>query len=403
MPTSLIDADSLLAIDVGSVLTRALLFDVVEGRYRFLASGSAPTTAASPYHDVGEGIRRAIDQLQEISGRMLVDSAEHLILPTAPNGSGVDSCVAIMSTGAPLRIAVVGLLDEVSIESAVRLAATTYSQVVERVTLTDRRKSASRLDAIIRSRPDVIIMAGGTEGGASQSVLSLLEAVGLACYLIPKERRPVVLYTGNSRLAKEVETSVSSLARLFVAPNIRPALEAEQLGPAQVQLAKIYRSVRSSRVPGVQELDSWTGGRLLPTASAFGRVICFLSKVYDPTKGVLGVDIGASATVLAAAFGGDLKLGVYPDLGLGTHVTGFLQYGSLEDIARWLPVEMDEADLRNYIYNKAISPGSLPDSPEALAIEQALARRAMQIGLRKLASSFPRKAGAPAGTYIPSF
>ena len=61
MTTSLIDADSLLAIDVGSITTRAALFDLVDGRYRYLATGCAPTTAGAPYRDIGEGLRGALD------------------------------------------------------------------------------------------------------------------------------------------------------------------------------------------------------------------------------------------------------------------------------------------------------------------------------------------------------
>ena len=52
MPTSLIDADSVLAIEIGTVSTRVILFDIVEGRYRFLGQGIVPTTAGAPFNDV---------------------------------------------------------------------------------------------------------------------------------------------------------------------------------------------------------------------------------------------------------------------------------------------------------------------------------------------------------------
>ena len=71
MTTSLVSADSLLAIDIGTTTTRALLFDVVDGRYHFLAAGSAVTTAGAPFRDIGEGVRQALDHLQEISGRIV--------------------------------------------------------------------------------------------------------------------------------------------------------------------------------------------------------------------------------------------------------------------------------------------------------------------------------------------
>ncbi len=403
MTTSLIDADSLLAIDVGSVTTRAMLFDLVDGRYRFLAAGSAPTTAGAPFRDVGEGIRGALDQLQVVTGRVLVGQDQRLIIPSLTNGTGVDTCVATLSAGPPLTVVAVGLLEDISVESAQHLATTTYAQVVDTMSLNDRRRSAARLDTILRLRPDLVIVAGGTDGGASQSVLNLLEPVGLACYQLPKEQRPEVLFAGNQALVDEVEATFASLTRLYTAPNIRPTLEMEQLGPAQAKMAEIYRSIRVQKIPGLQELDNWTGGHLFPAASAFARMVRFLDAIIDSSKGALGIDIGAAATVVAASFSGDYAQGVYPYLGLGENLPGILNHTSLEEISRWLPVDISEDDLRNYIYHKSIYPALVPATAEALAIEQALARSAMRIALQQLSRSFPKKAIPPGAWSLPLF
>ena len=121
MPTSVVTTDSLLAIDIGTTVTQAQFFDVVNGRYRFLASGSATTTAGAPFNDVGEGVRRAVDQLQGVIGRLLLRDDDSLITPSAPDGTGVDNLAITLSAGTPLRVIAVGLLDDVSVESARRL------------------------------------------------------------------------------------------------------------------------------------------------------------------------------------------------------------------------------------------------------------------------------------------
>ena len=403
MPTSLINADSLLAIDVGAVSTRAMLFDVVDGRYRFLAAGTASSTAEAPFFDVGEGIRRAIDQLHSITGREFIGPDEQLIIPSKPNGSGVDTCVATVSAGAPLKVVAVGLLEDISAESAVRLASTTYAQVVDKLSLNDWRKQAARIDSIMRLRPDLVIVAGGTEDGASQSVISLLEPVGLACYLSPEGQRPEVLYAGNQSLVDEVESLLGSLVHLSFSPNIRPALDVEQLSVAQPELAQVYRSIRVRDLNGVQELDGWAGGKLIPTATAFGRMVRFLSHVYDSAKGVFGVDVGASATVLAAGFSGDLHLGVYTDLCLGQNVIGILENSHVDGIARWLPVDIPASEIQDYIYNKSLHPYTLPASQEVLALEQALARQAMQIGVKRLLDGLPSHVRSSGHGLMPLF
>jgi len=99
MITSMNDADSLLVVDVGSVTTRALLFDIVDGSYRFLAAGTAPTTVGAPFRDVSEGVRIALDHLQSISGRTIVGADERLIMPSSADGSGVDTFAAVVSAG----------------------------------------------------------------------------------------------------------------------------------------------------------------------------------------------------------------------------------------------------------------------------------------------------------------
>src|SRR5512137_3040580 len=149
MQTSLIDAGSVLAIDIGTVSTRAILFDVVEGRYRFLGQGIVPTTAAAPAYDVSRGVKDAMDQLHDVTGRELFNAAGQLVIPSQPNGLGVDACVATVSVGAPLNIVAIGLLEDVSAESAKNLASTTYAKVVETMSLNDRRGTVHRLDTIL--------------------------------------------------------------------------------------------------------------------------------------------------------------------------------------------------------------------------------------------------------------
>ncbi len=403
MGTSLISSDSLLAIDVGSVHTRVFLFDVVDGRYRFLSAGSASTTAGAPYRDIGEGVRQALEQLSTITGRTFIDKNEHLILPEQADGSGVDKCVVSLSAGAPLKVVAVGLLDDVSAESAVQVASTTYAQVVEKLSLIDRRSPAARLDAVLRTRPDVIIVAGGTEGGASQSLMSLLEAVGLACYLMPQDQKSEVLFAGNSSLAAEVASSLKSLTHLTVAPNVRPSLEAEELMPVHAHLAKIYRTVRLRQMPGLTELDAWSTGKTIPSATGIGRIIRFLSRAFNPAKGALGIDIGASATTVAAAFGGELSLGVYPDLGLGRGAAAILSVTTLEDITRWVTVDIPDEDIRDYAYNKSLHPSSLPAAVEELNIEQALARHAMRAAIHRLVRCFPKQAAGSGVELLPWF
>lgn len=390
MPTSLIDADSVLAIEIGTVSTRVILFDVVEGRYRFLGQGSVPTTMGAPSNDVSVGVKAALDQLHDITGRALFNPEGQLVVPSQPNGIGVDACVATVSVGPPLKVVAIGLLEDISAESAKNLASTTYARVMDTMSLNDRRGLLERLDTILQIHPDLIVVAGGIEGGATKSVIDLLEAVGMACYLMPKEQRPEVLYAGNSELDKDVESSIGTLVNLHIAPNVRQSYESEQLTPSQPALAQIFRQVRSRQIQGIQEIDQWTGNHLMPAATAFGRTIRYISKEYAQThKGVLGIDVGASATTVASAFSGDLRLSIYPGLGLGENLPEMLNLCPLGEIMRWISIDVSEKYVRDYIYNKALYPTSIPITAEEVAIEQALACQAMFLAVRQAGRAYP--------------
>src|SRR5579859_1670512 len=80
---------SLLVADCGAVFTKVSLFGLVEGQYRLLARGEAPTTAThprigrqagaegrkgeEPKGDITEGIIQAINEIEIITGRRFVE------------------------------------------------------------------------------------------------------------------------------------------------------------------------------------------------------------------------------------------------------------------------------------------------------------------------------------------
>lgn len=401
--TSLVTSDSLLAIDIGTLKTRALLFDVIQGRYRFIASAGGVTTTGAPFLDAGEGVRQALSNLAELTGRVFLGSGDNLITPTRPDGSGVDAFVLTMSAGPPLKVAVVGLLEEVSVDSATRLAESTYARIVGSLSLNDRRNQENRIDTLLKLRPDLVVMAGGIEGGASLSIYKLLEAIGLASFLLPKAQRPQILYAGNKAMQRAVEESLGGLMDISLAANVRPTWEMEQLEPARQQLTAIYRKIRTRQVRSIKELDGWAKGHMLPTAIGFERVVRFLSKIYDPSKGVLGIDIGASATTITSAYQGNSLVGVYPQFGLGTHLPDLLRYSRLDEINQWLSEDLPNETIQDYIFNKTAHPTSLPVTPEDLAIEQALARQAMRNAVRMINRSFPKDVARSKPGILPWF
>jgi hypothetical protein len=275
---------------------------------------------------------------------------------------------------------------------------------VDSIGLNDHRRADELIDNLLRLRPDVIVVTGGADGGASRSIQKLLEPIGLACYLTPVEKRPSVLYAGNQKMEAEVKTLLGSLtASLHFSPNVRPSLETEDLDPAARELARLFINVRKKQIKGVNVIDAWSNGHILPTGYAIGRMMRFLSKVYGSSKGILSVDIGASATLISAGFKGKSTLGVYPQFGLGENLPGLLNYTTLENILRWSPLDISAGVLRDYLYQKALYPSTIPGAKEDQAISQAIAREALYLAIQTAKRDFPSTAASLNSNLIPLF
>src|SRR5437899_11447840 len=105
-------AKAILVADCGTVFTKVSLLGLVEGQYRLMARGEAPTTASAPHKDITKGIVQAINEIEFITGRHFVDDGR-LISPEQPSGAGSDLFISSISSGGPIRLLVVGAVNSV--------------------------------------------------------------------------------------------------------------------------------------------------------------------------------------------------------------------------------------------------------------------------------------------------
>jgi hypothetical protein len=276
--------------------------------------------------------------------------------------------------------------------------------VVDTIALNDMRKPEQKIDSILRLRPDLVVITGGTDGGASRSIQKILEPIGLASFLLPEEKRPSVLFAGNQKMEAEVKSLVGSLSSsLHFSPNVRPSLETEDLDPAERELAHLFVGIRKRQIKGVDQLDLWSGGHVLPTAYATGRMVRFLAKVYGGSKGILSVDIGASAASISAGFKGTSTLNVFPQFGLGENLAYLLKYTTLDDILRWSWLDISKGVLNDYLHQKSLYPSTIAATREDLAISQAITRQALYMAMQAARQDFPRDIAQIKPTLTPLF
>lgn len=376
---------SVIGVEIGSVNTRAFLFDVVEDNYRLIASAISPSTYAEPVFDVGDAIYEVISRLQEVTGRVFFDHEANLLMPTQPNGEGIDHFVLTTSCVPEINLVVFGLLNEVSLESGRRLGYATYAQVVEAIGLNDRRPLHIQLDAVLGARPDLILLTGGTDGGANRSLVRNAELVGSVLQILPRESSPQVLYCGNSALADELRNSIDRFTNVRVARNIRPSLEKEILEPALDQLNELIMEKTFEKVGGLKRISALSSLPPQLSNQGFHRVIRLLGQIYDPAKGVLGIDLGGSFTLASYANSRTSSLNTF-NYGLGAGISELLERTDICEINRWLTEPMTEDDARDYLQQRSLYPQDLARTPGELALELAAARQVLRLVMRDLAT-----------------
>jgi len=367
------DVGSILAVDFGSVTTRAVLIDVVDGAYRLIARAEERTTDGFPASDLDVGLDRVLRQLTEVTGRRFRDDNGAMISPERPDRSGVDLFAITASLGRPLQAVIVGLVPDVSIASALRAIEGTYIEVKATLTLDDKRDQEEQLNAILLSYPDVIFLVGGTEKGAERSVLRLAEAIRLSVSLANKARRPIIIYAGNSALREPIEALLGGLTTFIIAENIRPSLREERLDSARLKLGDAFNQYKESRDQTFATLSHMSQTGVLPTAQGYTILADYLGKTQ--TGGITLIDMGsANSTFAFSSDAGELFSSIRPDLGLGHSAPQLLESVGIEALREWLPFNITTTELINYAYNKSLRPQTIPMSLRDVYIEHAFLR-----------------------------
>lgn len=390
------EAGSMLALDLGSFTTRASLIDIVDGQYRLIAAGEARNSAGSPYFDIRVGAAEAVRQIEAVIDRQLVDQHGTLIMPVQASGNGFDSLVILYSCVPEMKIAAAGLVNEISLESAQHLVSGIYGKTVEIIGLQDRRDTAGMVDDILKQEPEVIILTGGTENGAVRSISRLTQLVQKVCQFTRRDQAPEVLYTGNSRMAEHVRSSLEQHTKVSITENIRPGMEIESLAPAKGAFAEIAFHNARRKINGLTELTDQSSTLPLQTASGMGLLVQMIHEIKGGSRPVLGVDIGAAYASIALSRRKRLMDVTLP-LGTGWNVSQLLQNGKLEEITKWLPPSISPARILDVLSQKAIYPQIQPVSGEMKGIELAVLR----VVLRTLIQNLQARWRVPASAMEP--
>ncbi len=367
----------IVATDCGSTTTKAILIEKKGNEYRQTFRGEAPTTVEAPFEDVTRGVLNAFAELEELSGRKILDG-EKIITPANEN-IGVDIYISTSSAGGGLQMMVAGAVMTMSAQSAQKAALGAGAIVMDVIASNDKRLPHEKIERIRDLRPDMILLSGGTDGGTVSHVVELAEFIGAAN---PRPRLGMtfqlpVIYAGNKDAQDRVSDVLKDKTALRITDNLRPKLEKENLGPARQEIQNLFLEHVMAHAPGYKKLMSWTDVPIMPTPSAVGEMMQTIAR--KANINVVGVDIGGATTDVFSVFSGVFNRTVSANFGMSYSISNVIAETGIENIMKWLPFELEEADIRNRIKNKMIRPTTIPQLLEDLKLEHAIAREALRL------------------------
>jgi uncharacterized protein (TIGR01319 family) len=374
----------ILVTDCGSTTTKAILIEYQNGEYRQTTRGEAPTTVEKPFEDVTKGVLNSVREVEELSGRKILNGDD--IITPADGLTGVDIYMSTSSAGGGLQMMVAGVVKSMTGESAARAALGAGAIVMDVLASNDGRLPHQRIERIRHLRPDMILLSGGIDGGTITHVAEMAELIAAAD---PKPRfgtsyRLPVIYAGNKDAREIITKTLEAKTALLIKDNLRPVLERENLTPARDAIHDVFMEHVMAHAPGYKKLMAMAHEvPIMPTPGAVGLMIQSLAKAEHIAA--VGVDIGGATTDVFSVFfdkgtGNDVfNRTVSANLGMSYSISNVLAEAGIANIMRWVPFEMDEAEVRNRIRNKMIRPTTIPQTQEELQIEQAISREALRL------------------------
>jgi uncharacterized protein (TIGR01319 family) len=213
--------------------------------------------------------------------------AEAAIAGATPPHASALKILVCSSAGGGLRVAVIGLEPELTVEAGRRAAATAGARIVGSFAGVLDSGAAAKL---AESAPDVILLTGGTNGGDRSGLVANAQRLPNSV--------PVVV-AGNEDVSAEVSAALQEDGRVVrVVPNVLPEIGRSEVGAAQHAIRELFvdHVIGRGRFASTSPLSA---AIRMPTPSAVlagARVLARLGSVHRSFRAPVVVDVGGATT-----------------------------------------------------------------------------------------------------------
>lgn len=346
-----------LLIDFGSTYTKVTAVDLAYPR--ILGTAKALTTIEE---GLLTGYRKALTDLVQKTGEL--EYVKRLACSSAAGG---------------LKMVAIGLVPELTVEAAKRAALGAGARVVGTFSF---NLTAEEITRISKLKPDLILLAGGTDGGNKECLLHNGRVLAESSIDAP------IIIAGNKTVAPGVEAALTAAGKeCYLAPNVLPEIGRLQIEPVQKIIRELFLS-RIIRAKGLEEVNAVIDGITMPTPSAALAAACRLAAGSGERAGwgeLLLVDVGGATTDVHSVADGfpsqpqvmlrglpepRVKRTVEGDLGMRYSAPALVECFSARVIAE--ACGLSEEEVMDGVRERAEKVNYLPTDEKASRLEETL-------------------------------
>ncbi|HVB46909.1 MAG TPA: methylaspartate mutase accessory protein GlmL [Burkholderiales bacterium] len=359
--------EAALLIDFGSTYTKLRAIDL--DRRTVLASGQGPSTVTT---DINAGMRLALADLGRRLGA-LPKFRYRLASSSAAGG---------------LRMVTVGLVRELTAEAARRAALGAGAKLVGTFAY---RLTATDMARIRELAPDLLLLAGGTDGGNSEVILHNARVLGASSLSCP------IVYAGN-RAAWDEAKELLAGRHVRCAENVMPEFNVLNIEPARAAIRDVFIE-RIVHAKGIDRARGECDAVLMPTPAAVMEGARLLADGHGNASGLgelVVIDPGGATTDVHSVACGTpstpgvverglpeprVKRTVEGDLGMRHNAATIAEVIGADAIAADAGLPLGSVE--RLIGELTRDVERLPASADERALDRALGRAALRLAMKR--------------------
>ncbi|MGB6129542.1 MAG: methylaspartate mutase accessory protein GlmL [Psychrilyobacter sp.] len=365
-----------LLIDFGSTYTKLTAVNIESEE--ILATAKGITTIED---DIMIGFEKAYSELKlKINTKMAFEKINFI------------NKIACSSAGGGLKIYAIGLVLSLTAEAAKKAALGAGARVMKTYSYD---LNNAEIKEIENSDADIILLAGGTNGGNKNCILHNARLIAKSKIKVP------IVIAGNTDAHHEIVNIFDSAKIDYtITENVLPTLDNLNVKPAREAIRNVFMT-KIVEAKGLKKAESFINGIVMPTPAAVLDAAELLSKGTDKEEGLgdlIIVDIGGATTDIHSLAQGDpTKMDVIPkglpepfakrtvegDLGMRYSSLSLLEAVKTKKIRSYLNDTHKEIDIKKHCNYRHKNIMMVPQTYEETIFDEAMAAAATEAAMTR--------------------